>query len=203
MRALRRRVADERGFTLVELLVVMLIVGVVGAVTTAGVVRGMRTTAEAQDRADAQAAIRTAAARASRELRVADPLRYATSTEVHLDVALSDDTGVVHLRYVVVAAGGRWDLVERRWNLGWDRYQADTQNPGGAPDSERTLIRDLTDPDVFAFRDVDGELLTDADVADGDERARRAYSVELTLERFVGDGQSPVDLDTHVTLRNR
>lgn len=201
MCALRRRVAQEQGFTLVELLVVVLIVGVVGAVTTTGVVRGMRTTADAQDRAEAQATTRTTAERASRELRMADPLRYATSTEVHLDVVR--DGGVVHLRYVVTADGDRWDLIQRRWNLGWDQYHADTQDPGDPPDSERTLIGDLTDPDVFAFRDVDGELLTDADVDDGYERARRAYTGDLSLERFTGADRSAVVVDTHMTIRNR
>lgn len=196
MGAIRRRLADEQGFTLVELLVVSLIIGVVGAVTATGIISGMRTTADAQDRAEAQAATRVAAERASRELRMADPLRYATSTEAHLDVAR--DGGVVHFRYVVEGD----DLVERRWNLGWDQYQADTQNPGDPPDSERTLIADLTDLDVFAFRDVDGALLTDNDVDDGYERARRAGSAELVIERFVGADHSPVHIDMHVTIRN-
>jgi prepilin-type N-terminal cleavage/methylation domain-containing protein len=207
MGAARRRAADEQGFTLVELLVVVFIVGVVGAVTTTGVIRGMRTTEEAQDRADAQAATRTAAERVSRELRMADPLRYATAQEVRLDVARGG--GVTHFRYVVAAAGDRWDLIERRWNLDWSEYQADTQDPGDPPDSERTLIADLTDPDVFAFRDVDGTVLTEAmvddgpDGDDGDERARQAYTADLSLERFVADGRSPVDVATHVTIRNR
>lgn len=201
MGPLRRRLADEQGFTLVELLVVMLIVGVLGAVATTGVVQGMRTTGEAQDRAQAQAATRVAVERASRELRMADPLRYATGTEVHLDVARDD--GVVHLRYAVEDAGACWELTQRRWNLGWDRYHAETQDPGDPPDSERTLISDLTDPDVFAFRDVDGALLADSDVDDGYERARRAYSAELVVERFVGADRAPVRIDTHVTIRNR
>lgn len=203
MGAIRRRLADEQGFTLVELLVVTLIIGVVGAVTATGIISGMRTTADAQDRAEAQAATRVALERASRELRMADPLRYATGTEVHLDVALNDEAGVVHFRYAVESSGDRWDLVERRWNLGWDRYQADTQDPDDPPDSERTLIADLSTEEVFAFRDVGGALLTDSDVDDGYERARRAGSAELSIERFVGQDRSSVDVDTHVTIRNR
>lgn len=196
-----RRLTDDQGLTLVELLVVMLILGVVGTVTTAGVVSGLRTTSEVQNRADAQAVVRTGVERLSRDLRMADPLRHATSTEVRLDVVRG--SGVVHVRYVVTAAGARWDLVERHWNLSWDRYQADTQDPGEPPDRERTLISGLTDPDVFAFRDVGGTHLTDTEVADSGERARRAYSVELALHRFVGEGRSPVDVNTAVTIRNR
>ena len=57
---LRRHDEAEQGFTLIELLVAVFLVGVIGAVVTAGVVRSLQTTRQDQNRADSASKLRTA-----------------------------------------------------------------------------------------------------------------------------------------------
>lgn len=65
---------NDRGFTLVELLVVMLLVGIVGGVVTTSLVRGMQTSTVAQSRIQGLSDLQRGLERVARELRVADPL---------------------------------------------------------------------------------------------------------------------------------
>ena len=65
---------SQEGFTLVELLVVMLIMGIVGAVVTTALVRGMQTSMVAQSRINGLSDLQRGLERVARELRVADPL---------------------------------------------------------------------------------------------------------------------------------
>lgn len=65
---------QEGGFTLVELLVVMVLMGVVGSVVGTSLVRGMQVSAEAQSRIQGLSELQRGMERLAREVRVADPL---------------------------------------------------------------------------------------------------------------------------------
>jgi len=71
------RAGQDEGFTLVELLVSIVLLGVVGAVVTAGIVTAMKTTRQDELRGDGSAKLRIAVERVSQDVRAADPLRIA------------------------------------------------------------------------------------------------------------------------------
>jgi prepilin-type N-terminal cleavage/methylation domain-containing protein len=73
---------DDGGFTLVELLVVIVLIGIVGAVTTTGLVQSMRASQRAQDRTAAFNELEIAMERLTRELRAADPIISISPTDV-------------------------------------------------------------------------------------------------------------------------
>ena len=72
----------ESGFTLVEMLVVVVLLGVVGAVATTAMIRALKTTDSGQARVYGLADVQKAVERMSRELRAADPLQTMTATTV-------------------------------------------------------------------------------------------------------------------------
>ena len=80
---------DSRGLTLVELLVVLALLGVVGAVMLSGVVSGLRATDQVEAEADALDEVRVAVERLSRDLRQArlvDPTSTAGTVVIWIDV---------------------------------------------------------------------------------------------------------------------
>ena len=87
MKPLNRLAANgERGFTLVELLVAMLLLSILGSVAAAGVIMTTRATRQGQNRNHAGDDLQKGIERISRELRVADPMRVAQPNDVVVDV---------------------------------------------------------------------------------------------------------------------
>lgn len=70
---LREALSDERGVSLVELLVVIVLMGVIGGIGTTSMVRGMKVSAATQSRFDALADLQRSVERMTRELRAAAP----------------------------------------------------------------------------------------------------------------------------------
>lgn len=190
--------STDDGFTMVELLVIMAILGVVGAVTVAGITSGLRTTSYAQARVETLTETQTAIERISREIRAGDPVREVTDQTLILDVCR--DGELLHYRYTVESVGDQWELVQQRWDFArdcptpdWDPVESDAHQT-----STRTLVRDLTDAAVFTALDRD-----DAELAGtATENADDAYRVALRLQREVQDGRDPIEAETTVTLRN-
>ena len=77
---LRTSMADERGVTMIELFVVILLMGIVGSVATTSMVRGMKVSAATQARFTAVAALQKSVDRMTRELRAAAPVQVALPT---------------------------------------------------------------------------------------------------------------------------
>lgn len=71
---LRRLHDDERGVSLVELLVVIVLMSAIGGVVTTSLVKGMQVSASTQSRFDALADLQKSVDRITRELRAAAPL---------------------------------------------------------------------------------------------------------------------------------
>ena len=78
-----RRMTDD-GITLAETLVVMVIFGIIGAIVTTASVTGLRQQTKVQDRSDVLAQVRTVLQRIDRDVRSANPLLAATSTQIVL-----------------------------------------------------------------------------------------------------------------------
>lgn len=195
----RLRRGDNAGFTLVELLVIMVIVGVVGAITVAGVTRGMRTASQVEGRVETLAQVQVVMERISREIRASDPVREVTDDRLVLDVCRGGE--LQHYRYQVQPAGNHWELIQTRWDFqracpdpDWQPTEADA-----AQTSTRALVDRLTSDAVFTALDDAGVALDGT--AEGDaEKARR---VRMRVRRAVPDGQDTIEAETAVTLRNR
>lgn len=197
---LMARLSGERGFTLVELLVVIGILAVVGSVAVAGLVNGMRQSAHAQDRVEALTTTQTALARMSRELRAADPLREVATDRVTLDVRRGDE--LIHFRYRVVADGaGAFQLEQQRWvfDEGFDGDDFTPQESEATQTSQRVLLGRLTDAEVFEARDSDGDVLDDSATA----TAANASRLLMVVRREVQPDRPVIEVETSVTVRNR
>jgi prepilin-type N-terminal cleavage/methylation domain-containing protein len=83
---------DEGGFTLVELLVVILLLGVVGSIVTAGLVNAMQHTRNSQERIHAMAELQRGAERITRELRAACPVMAMDDDDVTVAVQRDGET---------------------------------------------------------------------------------------------------------------
>lgn len=82
---------DEQGFSLIELLVIMVILGVLGAMVTTSVVQGMRVSDQADRRVEALTDLQRAGQRISRELRMACSVEATSAHEAVVDVLRDDD----------------------------------------------------------------------------------------------------------------
>ncbi|HWA67391.1 MAG TPA: type II secretion system protein [Mycobacteriales bacterium] len=78
------RDARDRGFTLTETLVVIVLFAIIGTIVTTASVTGLHKQTQLQDRSDVLAQARTALERIDRDIRSANPLLAASSTQLVL-----------------------------------------------------------------------------------------------------------------------
>jgi prepilin-type N-terminal cleavage/methylation domain-containing protein len=90
----------DRGFTLVEVLMVLLLFGIVSAIVAAVTTSGLHHQRELQDRSDALASARTAMQRIDRDIRSTSQIDYATSSELLMQEPLYTGTTVTGSRWV-------------------------------------------------------------------------------------------------------
>lgn len=178
---LMARGRSDEGFSLVELLVVTLLLGVIGSVVVTGLVRSMQVSQETQARMQATAELQRTADRVGRELRAACPLTtadpLAASARVHRG-------GEILEHRFRVAGGALTHEVVRIEN---DALAAVIQ-------SERTLLPDLaTTGTGFTYADAEGLAAS----SPADVRA-----VRVLLARGLGADSPPLRLETAINLRN-
>lgn len=196
----------ESGFSLVELLVVILILGVVGGYTLTGLVRGMQTTDRVEARVQTFTDLQRASERVSRDLRRAvwtDTAAALTATPptgcTFVDLNPADLTVIVftdgsRFRHRYMLSGDELVLDRDVWSVGtssWTDF------------SETTVITGLANVtsgvDLFGYLDASGTDLLDNGFDVTDRRAVRKF--RLTLMGEVRD-QGPVEVVTVVTARN-
>jgi prepilin-type N-terminal cleavage/methylation domain-containing protein len=85
LRRRRRDGREEDGFTLVELLVSIILLGVVGSVASAAILTATQTQRSTDGLVTARTEATKAIERISRDLRVANPLRVADANDVTVD----------------------------------------------------------------------------------------------------------------------
>lgn len=195
----RRRRLDQEGFTLVELLVVMMLMGVVGAVTLTSFVTSARSAQLATERLDAINDLTPAMQRMTRDLRAASPLvidtggAYTTRvgtefvrggvtyrTDYYVD-GVGADAKVLADRYTVASNG---DLT----TIGTSHLIADVGNEAAQP--------------VFTYYDNDAQQITctGATPECRDEHVTAAR-LDVLLIRGVGD-QTEIEYRTSINVRN-
>lgn len=81
----RAAAAQDSGFTLVELLVSIVLLGVVGAIASAAVITATKTQRSTDGVVTARTEATKSVDRMSRDLRAANPLRAAAATDVTID----------------------------------------------------------------------------------------------------------------------
>lgn len=104
----------QEGFSLVELLVVVVLVSVVGGIVISAVVTGIGSQQTTTNRLDALHELEVAIQRASRDFRAASPLVLSSEARAsrRAGVELERD-GVLHeIVYEVVDAGGFRELIQ-------------------------------------------------------------------------------------------
>lgn len=137
--------ADDRGVTLTELLIVMLLFGIVGGIVTTASVTGLHHQTALQDRSDTLAQSRTALERIDRDVRSAYPLLSVSPTQL----VLQEVQPTVTRKMTYSVSGTQLAVTE-----------ADTPSAGGATTtSSKVLLRNLvsttTNP-VFSVAPVAG-----------------------------------------------
>lgn len=184
------RPADEQGFTLVELLVVVVLLGVVGSVALAGIVTAFRTSTNAQERVATLTELETATQRMSREIRMADPVLTSPAPAANaLAVAVYRGSG--RMTFTYAAAGGVLTETRRTFATPTAATPISTVTTELATD----LDLDPSDP-TFAYRKAD-----DSDWVSGTDAIGELAEVTIRLNGVHGTGGT-TEVRTAVFLRN-
>lgn len=191
MLSMLSRYRDHDGFSLVELLVVMVLLGIVGAIAATGISRGLQADREAQSRIEAFEDIQIAVERVSRDVRAATTLIDIEPRDIRFEV-VRDGSCVEH-RYWVDENG---DL--RAADV---QFTDDCETPSGS--GERILVPAI-EPGSTVFIYETDEYLEDADgnrQRTSTEAVGDVRFVTITMTRSLVD-QRPVTVRTVVGLRN-
>lgn len=217
---MRQPSGSEQGFTLVELLVVVLLMSVIGGATTSVIVSTLRTE---QLQSEMQATMddgRIALERIRKEVRAARQV-FETSCETATDCTPStrlhfwvdqnqdgDRTPEEVVCYLTESTGsGQYQLV--RWtraqvvNPAVDVYCDASDRPAGATVLARTLVAnhdsdgDGTDDTAAPFAAFDPEPSSDPAAP-----ATRNLHVQLRLEVETGRDYEHLDVESIIRLRN-
>lgn len=182
----RLRGKREDGFTLVEVLVVVVLIGVVGAVFASTVIQATQVDDRTRTRADAQYSVTLGMDRITERVRVAAPLVSVSSMQLVVDVFPTQPaTGSVRERHSFTLASGQ--LTHRI-----DRFSPSTSTTASTTSSR--VLAESVDPagSSFTGRDRAGVVTT---------TAAKVASVDVALRRTTRSAK-PVDSSTTIFLRN-
>jgi prepilin-type N-terminal cleavage/methylation domain-containing protein len=186
MKRLRHVEGDDAGFSLVELLVVIMLVSVVTAIALNAIVSGLRTTEKGNARVAALASMQKGVERISREIRVADPVVAATSTTLTVRVY----RGGARREYTYSYTGT--SLTEKLV-----RYASESATAAVVGQSERVLVSNtasLANP--FRYYDDSGVELSAATL-----NIKDIHRIRIAVSRKARYSQ-PLSVTTDVFLRN-
>lgn len=195
----------EQGFTIIELLVVIVILGVVGGMVTTAVVTSLRAASATTSRVLALDELQTAMQRVSRDLRAAELFIITDSTAVDREVTVvvfrngeeQEVTYSVQNRDgvdVLVREDTGQTLITLVDNCEVPDQASEDEEIPESPDS----IASCAEP-VFTYLNSDGtEIDCDADCANAYSKARQ---VEIRFIRGIND-REPVIVESLVNVRN-
>lgn len=142
---MRRAAKGDAGFTLTELLVVIVLTGIIGSIVATAVTTGLHQQTKVEDRNDALAQARTALQRIDRDVRSSNPLKCASATRLVLAEVGSSTT---YVTYSVIPQSATHD------ELVVDSAAPTSCSADVTPTSRTVLLRDLvntTTSPVFTF----------------------------------------------------
>lgn len=176
----------DDGFTLIEMLVVVVVMGVIGGVFFSTVVNAARVDDNTRSRADAQEAVTLALERVTKEVRVAAPLVSVSATSVVADVYPTQPSGTtLRERHTFTLTGAEL------------QQQVQVFSPATSTTASSTSTRVLADGVVAA-----GTAFTAKDRAGtATTVASKVASVEISLQRDTQTAK-PFVAATTIFLRN-
>jgi prepilin-type N-terminal cleavage/methylation domain-containing protein len=192
MRMTKRAPDDDAGFTLVELLVVIVLLGVIGGIVSTAAIGGMRTTRQAQNRAYSTEAIQAQLERMARDVRVADPIRAASSTSLTVD----DYRNGTCIRQQWTLSSGSLVLTA----ITYPAWSSCTAYPSGATPTStvtKTLLTsvDTSSSPLFMYADSSGNTLAAATPS-------QISVVRISVAQTGLEGRAGVTFNTAVGVRN-
>lgn len=191
MRALLRRAhADERGFTVVELLVVTAILSVVMAVAANSVITSLQIQRRQMAQMEALNGAKVALERMTRDVRAANPVEVAQPDAIEVTVERGGGTQPSTFMVQAVAGGGQ--------RLVW----CQTTLAGCTGSDVRPLLEGVSSDPGYAllryFDDAGVELLPPIAAADMED----VQTVRLALRIDIPEHDGPLLLDNDISLRN-
>ena len=184
---------DERGFTLVEVLVAIVIAGIVGGLTVGVVARSAEQERSTTSHVTTLNEGKTALERMTRDIRAADPVLEAEPDEVA--VVVRDGSSIRWRRWH--ASDGVLTVEEQRFDPGDAPEEWDVEDLEG---STQTLSRALDDDEIFTYWESAAQRSSD-DEPDSDVDASDVSAVRIELELLTDEGHT-VELRDEVTVRN-
>jgi prepilin-type N-terminal cleavage/methylation domain-containing protein len=194
---LMNRLRSQAGFTLVEVLVVLVLMGVVGGIATTAVVATLTSSSKTEQRVRALNELETALQRMTRDLRVADPLELSpTATSGNFE-AFETDLGASIFR-----EGASTDVRYRLVGDPEDGPQRLVREDTGQ--TLVTLVDNGGEP-VFEYLRFDGEPLSCEgldDIDDCKDRLMKAAQIRIRLVRVIDESSQPVRAETIIGVRS-
>jgi prepilin-type N-terminal cleavage/methylation domain-containing protein len=183
---------EDDGYSLIELMVVMILLSIISGIVTATLVGTMRTTRQAQNRAYSAADIQNQLERVARDLRVADPIRAASANSITVD----DYRGNTCMRETWALTSG--NLV--RTAVTYSTWSACSLYPATAtPVSSvtQTVLPSIANgsTSLFTYEDATGATITGSTTT-------QIAMVHITFVQAGKEGRAPVSFDTSVGVRN-
>lgn len=184
----------DAGFTLVEMLVVTVLLGVVGGIVLASASMAMRTTRQHQNRSYAAEDVQTQLERLARDVRVADPIRAASASSITVDVYPSSTTCT---REVWTASGSTLTVTRTSYGS-WSacsKYPATATPTGTTTTTPLAALTNGATP-VFTYTDPTGNAMATPTLS-------KIAVVGITLvETPAAGGSGTVSFTTSVGVRN-
>lgn len=183
--AIRTRVVDDRGLTMVELLVALFLSALIGGAVVNSMSQATRAAQRSQNRITALAELQLAAHRMSRELRAANPITLAQANLVEVQVVRVSQTRT--LRYALTTSGSTFNLQEL--------------NTVGGVTTTTVLARGLP-AGGMALEYFDGSFTQIAAPVSATEISL-IRTIKVTLNRFIPQNTKPITFQTTVDVRNQ
>jgi prepilin-type N-terminal cleavage/methylation domain-containing protein len=183
---------DDEGYSLVELLVVIILLGIIGGIVSTTTIGGMRGTRQAQNRAYSSESIQAQIERMARDIRVADPIRAASGTSLTVD----DYRGGTCVRQTWSVSSG--SLVQT--SITYPAWSSCAAYPSSATPTStvtRTLLTSLNTSStaLFTYVDSSGSALASPTPS-------KISVVRISVTQNGLEGRAGVTFATAVGVRN-
>ncbi len=182
---------QDEGFTLVELLMVILLLGIVGSITAAGIATALKTTRQDSTRSTSTSLLDTQLQRFTRDVRVADPARLVGGNDLVLDVYRSGGCSRVEWRVSGTTLQQRTLIYSTA--SACNAYPA---NSAASSDSGYlTRISNVTSATPFSYLDAAGVALTTPTTT-------TVKQVVITITQSQPENRAAITMSAAALLRN-